>query len=461
MDDTKSRMDAIRASEFPYLDESGQAYLDYTGAALPPLSLTRAHCDRLSHRVWGNPHSRSPASQASTERIEQARTEVLQFCGADPATYEVIFTPNTTGAIRLVAEAYPFGADTPLAMLADNHNSVLGLRHYATRAGSITRMVPLGADLRADEPRLEQELETLSEQGRPGLLAYPAESNATGVQHPLSWVSTAHSHGWRVLLDAAAFAPTSGLDLQAVPADFVTLSWYKITGFPAGAGCLIARRDALEALQRPWFTGGTVYASSAQVDWHLPLPAPDSFEDGTLPFLILPDITEAVRWHTAIGYPAIQQHTGRLTRRLLTGLRELAHPGGRPAAQIVGPADDEQRGPTVAFNLIDEDGALIDERACEEAAAAAGINLRTGCFCNPGVFEHRHQLTQERLRSSLARGNPCDMGTYQRLLPVRTQGVVRVSVGVANNDADIDRVLEVCADVARNPTDIREPRIVC
>jgi len=49
-----------------------------------------------------------------------------------------------------------------------------------------------------------------------GLLAYPAQSNFTGVQHPLEWVELAHDRGYDVLLDAAAYLPTNVLDLTAV-----------------------------------------------------------------------------------------------------------------------------------------------------------------------------------------------------------------------------------------------------
>ena len=54
--------------------------------------------------------------------------------------------------------------------------------------------------------------------GRPGghnLFAYPAQSNFSGVQHPLEWIAEAQAAGWDVLLDAAAFVPTNRLDLSA------------------------------------------------------------------------------------------------------------------------------------------------------------------------------------------------------------------------------------------------------
>ncbi|MBP5935271.1 aminotransferase class V-fold PLP-dependent enzyme [Streptomyces sp. LBUM 1476] len=244
----------------------------------------------------------------------------------------------------------------------------------------------------------------MSGRGRAGLFAFPAQSNATGVRHPLEWAGEARRRGWRVALDAAAYLPTGPLDLTAVPADFVALSWYKITGFPTGVGCLIARRDALAGLDRPWFAGGTVRASSSHTDWHLPAPAPEGFEDGTLPFLALPDVTAAVAWHRAIGYDAVHRHVTRLTVRLLDGLTALRHPGGEPAVRVLGPLAARDRGPTVTFNLLRPDGSPVDERALQRAAAEARISLRTGCFCNPGVAEEANGMTPEVVREALVRG---------------------------------------------------------
>ena len=73
----------------------------------------------------------------------------------------------------------------------------------------------------------------------------PAQSNFSGVQHPLEWVAEAHELGWDVLLDCAAFAPTNRLDLSAIKPDFVPLSFYKMFGYPTGVGACIARREAL------------------------------------------------------------------------------------------------------------------------------------------------------------------------------------------------------------------------
>ena len=61
-----------------------------------------------------------------------------------------------------------------------------------------------------------------------------AQSNFSGVQHPLEWIATAQARGWDVLLDAAAFVPTNRLNLSHVRPDYVALSFYKMFGHPTG-----------------------------------------------------------------------------------------------------------------------------------------------------------------------------------------------------------------------------------
>ena len=198
---------------------------------------------------------------------------------------------------------------------------------------------------------------------RRGLFAYPAQSNFSGVQHPLAlggrWPRRA---GYDVLLDAAAFVPASRLDLAVVKPEFVTVSFYKMFGFPTGVGCLLARRDALARLRRPWFSGGTIWGASVQGGWHRLLEDEGAFEDGTLNFLAIPDVTTGLAWISDIGIDLIHRRVGYLTGWLLDCLAGLKHGNGAPMVRLYGPPDVQARGGTVAFNFLDPRGDVVDER---------------------------------------------------------------------------------------------------
>jgi len=126
--DSTSKLDELRNTEYARLDRLGQVYLDYTGGGLYAESQLRAHMALLSENVFGNPHSKNLTSLAMTQLVEQARDYVLEFFNASPDEYMVIFTQNSTGALKLIGESYPFGQGDHYLLTFDNHNSVNGIR---------------------------------------------------------------------------------------------------------------------------------------------------------------------------------------------------------------------------------------------------------------------------------------------------------------------------------------------
>ncbi|GJD04262.1 aminotransferase class-V [Colletotrichum higginsianum] len=125
-----ARLDDLRATDYGYLDKQDHLYLDFTGAGLAAQSQLRAHESRLERTLLGNPHSENPTSRSATHLVEDARARILAHLGASPDEYTAVFTPNATGAARLVAEAYPWTRRSRLVLTADNHNSVNGLRDW-------------------------------------------------------------------------------------------------------------------------------------------------------------------------------------------------------------------------------------------------------------------------------------------------------------------------------------------
>ncbi|MGE2817972.1 aminotransferase class V-fold PLP-dependent enzyme [Mycobacterium heidelbergense] len=461
------RIEELRTTEYAYLDDGDHVYLDYTGAGLPATRQLYAHVKRVASGCFGNPHSDNPTSMASTVLVEQARQAVLRWFNTSADEYAVVFTPNATGACRLVGEAYPFGPHRRLVLTADNHNSVNGLRRFARSRGGAVCYIPLSTpELRVAEENLASTLGG----PRKGLFAYPAQSNFTGVRHPLSWVARAQEAGYDVLLDAAAFVPSCRLHLGVIKPEFVAMSWYKVFGYPTGVGCLLARRDAFARLRRrrPWFSGGTIMAVSVQGNWHKLAEDEAAFEDGTLNFLAIPDVTEGLAWMDSIGMDAVSEHVERLTGRLLHGLIDLKHTNGSPMARIYGPRDTIGRGGTVALNFLDPSGALVDERAVARDSSAAGISVRTGCFCNPGAGEWAFGLSRRNVRGGwwrgFARQGSRTVDDYLRMIGLPVGGAVRVSVGLPSNMADIERFLDFAERTYRDRPVSRaglSPRLHC
>jgi molybdenum cofactor sulfurtransferase len=455
-------VDELRRTEFGRLDAGGHVYLDYTGAGLYASSQLDEHLALLRDDVFGNPHSVNPTSAAMTGLVEQTREAVLRFFGASPEEYVAIFTPNATGALRLVGESFPFRPGDRFLLTFDNHNSVNGIREFARARGAETTYVPsVAPELRVDESLMPRYLTEVGGKHH-NLFAYPAQSNFSGVQHPLAWIEQAQSHGWEVLLDAAAFVPTNRLDLSRWHPDFVALSFYKMFGWPTGVGALIARREALERLERPWFSGGTIVAAFVQREWYQSAPGPAHFEDGTLNFLNLPAVAIGLRFLDRIGIERIHAHVQTHTVRLLGVLTELRHADGAPAATVYGPEAVERRGATVAFNFLHPDGRIVDERYVDRLAQRHSISLRTGCFCNPGAGEIAFTISRETLVGGEF-GEGMSLDDYVQAIGLPSGGAVRASLGIASNGADIERFAEFAAefvDLADVPGDL-PPRTGC
>jgi molybdenum cofactor sulfurtransferase len=440
-------LDRLRATEYGRLDDAGQIYLDYTGAGLHAASQVRQHAELLNAAAMGNPHSGSPASSRTTTLVEGARRAVLDWFGAAD-DYTAIFTLNATGALKHVAESYPFAPGGQLLLTADNHNSVNGIREFARAAGASIAYAPLTVpELRLDMPALDALLSTAVPDAS-NLLAFPAQSNFTGVRHPLELIERAHDRGWDVLLDAAAFVSTNRLDLRAVKPEFVCISFYKMFGYPTGVGCLLVRHSALETLKRPWFAGGTVNFASVGGHRHILADGEAGFEDGTLNYLSIAAVDIGLRQLASAGIDAIHMRVDCLTSWLLEELLALRHSTGRPMVRIYGPMTTAMRGGIVTMNFYDPEGHLLDYRRVEEMAGQHGISLRTGCFCNPGTGETAEGITREDIAAALTRNPDLTLPLFLQMIAHeggKTAGAIRVSFGIASNFADAQRFVEFAA----------------
>jgi selenocysteine lyase/cysteine desulfurase len=426
-------LDELREQEFSRLDRQGHVYVDYTGGGLFGESQVRKHMEFLTGSVLGNPHSTNPTSALATEKVAMCRKRVLEFFNADPDEYVLIFTSNASGALKLVGESYPFDEGDRFLLTFDNHNSVVGIRAFDRVGRASTQYVPVEPpDLRVPDDVLEAFLLGVPD-SQNKLFAYPAQSNFSGVQHPLEWIERAQAEGWDVLLDAAAFVPTNTLDLSRWHPDYVTLSFYKMFGYPTGVGALLARRPALQKLHRPWFAGGTISWASVLAESHTMSKGYEGFEDGTVNYTSLPAVEIGLDFLESVGVETIHSRVNALAGWLMDRLVELRHGNGERVARIYGPLDMDRRGGTLAINLYDSKGDHIDHRRVEEGANERKISLRTGCFCNPGAGEMALGLERDQIVGCLVRsGNRLTLDQFQQCIDDRSTGAVRISFGVAS-----------------------------
>ena len=435
----------LRAREFAILDEQGHSYLDFTGGGLYPAEVVKRHHEQLLGNVFGNPHSTNPTSQLATRLVEDARRKVIEFFNA--RDYHCIFTQNASGALKVVGESYPFGPTSTLVLLADNHNSVNGIREYCNQKGGKTQYV----QVQYEDLQINEELLMSTLDGAPDsemkLFAFPAQSNVSGVKHDLKWIEIARERGFDVLLDAAAFVPSNRLDLSKVRPDFVSVSFYKIFGYPTGIGCLLVHKDTFPKLTKPWFAGGTVTLVSVVEQNRFLADGHERFEDGTLSYNMLPAVGIGLDFMNEVEIDRISARVRRLIEYLCSGLKPLTHSNGKRIVKVFGPQDFDHRGGNIIMNFFDAAGEVIPFEKIEALTNAQKISIRSGCFCNPGIDEINNCITTDEISkyfTSRGKGDYYDMIAFLG----KMRGATRVSVGMATSKRDLDTYISFVASLS-------------
>jgi len=254
------------------------------------------------------------------------------------------------------------------------------------------------------------------------------------------------------LLDAAALVTTTQLDLsdhENAP-DFVTMSFYKVFGYP-DLGALIVRKASAGVLRRRrCFYGGTVDMVIA-IDraWHALRDGPlhDRLEDGTLPFHNIIALGHAIDTHTRLygNMSNISRHTAALTRHMYGRLSSLKHTNGRAVCRIYNdPAatygDARTQGATITFNVIAADGTPVGYADVEKLADTRRIAIRSGSLCNPGGFATYLGWTGQEMGLAYDAGHRCSDVT--QVVYGKLTGVVRASLGAMSNLDDVQRFLQ-------------------
>ncbi|MGJ8684610.1 MAG: aminotransferase class V-fold PLP-dependent enzyme [Nonlabens sp.] len=435
----------LRRKEYSRLCNQEHTYLDYTGGNLYAQSQIDKHQELLRNHILGNPHSTNPSSKLSTELVQEAREKVLQFFNAGD-DYECVFTQNASGALKIVGECYPHCEESHLLMIADNHNSVHGIREYCSKQDGTYNYAPINfEDLTINEEQLEESLNAQVDK-KHKLFVYPAQSNVSGVKHDLEWIHQAQKLGWDVCLDAAAYVPSSVLDLQEYQPEFVALSFYKIFGYPTGLGCLLVKKTAFPKLNKKWFAGGTVQYASVNNPFYLLHDNYEKFENGTINYLDIPAITIGLNFIEKIGMQRVNERITSMTKYLYQELKKLNYADGSRFVHIFGPTCRESTGGTIIMNFFDRAGKLISVYDVEAQANEMNISLRSGCFCNPGIDELNNNISNDGIENQFFTTDSGNLkGLVSKLKDMR--GATRVSVGLPTSQKDLDKFIDFVKSV--------------
>ncbi|XP_073116613.1 molybdenum cofactor sulfurase isoform X5 [Elaeis guineensis] len=287
------------------------------------------------------------------------------------------------------------------------------------------------------------------------LFAFPSECNFSGQKFCLDLVKVIKDDAqkffegsqvgqWMVLVDAAKGSATDPPDLARCPADFVVFSFYKIFGYPTGLGALVVRTEAARILTTTYFSGGTVSASIADIDFIKRRERIEQvLEDGTLSFLAIASIRHGFNIIDTLTTSAISRHTTSLATHVRNMMMDLKHENGVNVCRVYGrdiaKVSSLDLGPTITFNLRRADGSWYGYHEVETLASLSGIQLRTGCFCNPGACAKYLGLSHSDLISNYEAGHVC--WDDKDVLCGKPTGAVRISFGYMSTFEDAEKFL--------------------
>jgi cysteine desulfurase len=370
-------------------------YLDHN--ATTPLLPTVV--DRMTATLrdeFGNPSSVHHFGQRAKAAIDEARSAVAALLGGDPS--EVVFTSGGTEsdnfAVRGVAEALEPTGRRHLIASSIEHEAVLNtLKALGKRGWNVTFLaVDQTGIVSPDVLRA-----ALTDQT--GLVSIMHANNEIGTVQPVAELARlAHERGALFHTDAVQTAGKLPIDVKALGVDLLSLSAHKFYG-PKGVGAIWIRRG-LRLL--PYMTGGK-HERNRRAG------------------------TENVAGIVGMGVAA-QAARAKMAEEgvRLSALRDRLEAGilrAVPGTAVNGSPDSRVPNTTnISFDRVEAESLLI-------ALDLAGIAVSTGSACSSGTLEPSHVLK--------AMGFPAH----------RTQNSIRFSLGAANSEADIDRVIAVLPGV--------------
>ena len=356
--------------------------------------------------------------------VQEVKSVVADVLGAPSADFDVIFTSNTTEAINLVAESLSResgqGADVVVVNTLLEHNS----NELPWRLGFDSSPIRLPMDSAGfvDAGELETLLRAYNDRGEHGakrvrLVAVTGASNVLGVFNDLAGISRiVHRYGARLLVDAAQLVAHRKVAMAETGIDYLACSAHKAYA-PFGTGVLVARKGLLQF---------------SPPEMELIRSSGEENAGG------IAGLGKALVLLQRIGLDVIQEEEQALTARALLGM------GRVPGLKIHGIASPESpafvhKGGVIPFDLK----GVISHTVARELAARGGIGVRSGCHCAHLTVKRMLGVPPwaERLQGAIL--------TVARRFEL--PGVVRVSLGIENREADVDTLLDVLGGIARQP----------
>jgi cysteine desulfurase/selenocysteine lyase len=363
--------------DFPVLKQTVHGkplvYLDSAATAQKPFAVIDAI--RKFHEVdCANIHRGvHELSQRSTAAYEETRAKTKKFLNAKSEA-ELIFVRGTTEGINLVSSSWGRtnvkAGDEIVISAMEHHSNIVPWQMLCEEKGARLRVIPMND---RGELILEEYEKLLNPRTR--MVAVAHVSNALGTINPIrQMIAMAHGAGALALIDGAQAAPHMKVDVQALEADFYTLSGHKICG-PTGIGILYGKTKLLNAM--PPYQGGGDMIRTVTFEKTTYNDLPYKFEAGTPNIAGGIGMGAALDYLNRIGLDNIAAYEHEL---LVYGTKLLEE---IPGLRIIGTAKEKAAVLSFVIEGIHphDIGTVLDRQ---------GIAVRTGHHCAQPVMDWFH-----------------------------------------------------------------------
>jgi selenocysteine lyase/cysteine desulfurase len=348
--------------------------------------------------------------------VREVKTICSDVLGAPLETYDIIFTKNTTEAINLVAENLVRKQEKdiePVVVISLLEHSSNDLPWRMASKEALIRL-PIDAEGFVDLGELETNLREYNQAHMFGnkrikIVAVSGASNVLGTCNDITRLSAiVHKYGARLLVDGAQVVAHRKVEMEKDEIDYMAFSAHKVYA-PFGTGVLVVKKGLLK---------------------YKPDEMKQIQSSGEENIGGIASLGKAFVLLRRIGLDVVHEEEQALTRRALQGMSQI------PGLKVFGINDQASRSfeQKIGVIVFETKGILHNELA-KEMFEKCGIGVRYGCHC-------AHLLVKRLVGIS-----PVLEQVQRVVLTVspKTQlpGVVRVSLGLENTEADIDTLIGV------------------
>ena len=361
----------------------------------------------------------SQKSDHSVDLYNATRNKVLSFLSANPERYTCVFANTTTDGLNKLASALIESPDDlVLTTRIEHHANDLPWRERC-------RVVYAEVD---EKGRVKyDDIERLLANNQVKYVTVSAASNVTGYVTDVHRVAAlAHKYGAKIIVDGAQIVAHRAFSMAGKTPDedidFFAFSAHKMYS-PFGGGAIVGLTEVLNEHMPKFYGGGTV--NIVADDWVRYKDAPASYEAGSPNYPGVIGLGKAIEVLKEVGFESIQEHEKVLVRKLVDGLLKL------PNVIVYGDTEDiSDRVGVVSFNFTDVNTYVL----ATILASNFGVATRRGAFCAHPYVWRLMGITNDELQGFL------------ECTDVNTAGMLRVSFGIYNTDAEVDEFLAMMPD---------------